>query len=80
MTNTRGGNDDRLVAILLTLVVPGLGHFYLGQKDYAFYWILAIFIYYFSAFILTFFVVGILLFLLAPLVHLAAAWDVAFRT
>ena len=31
--NTGGTNDDQIVAILLTLVFPGLGHYYLGLEE-----------------------------------------------
>jgi len=74
--NTGGTNDDQIVAILLTLVFPGLGHYYVGLEERAVWWIVGIVFYYAVSFMLTFVLVGILFLFLAPLVHLLCLVDV----
>ncbi len=64
-----------VVAAVLSLIVPGLGHILGGQTNRGIGWIAATVIYYLLAFILTFFLVGLVLFLIAPILHIAAAAD-----
>ncbi|MBX0304028.1 DUF4870 domain-containing protein [Haloarcula salinisoli] len=78
--NTGGTNDDQIVAILLTLVFPGLGHYYVGAEERAIWWIIGIVCYYAISFILTFVLIGFLFFLLAPLVHVICIIDVMKMT
>jgi TM2 domain-containing membrane protein YozV len=78
--NTSAGIEDKdsmspVVAAILSLIVPGLGQILGGQTNRGVGWIAAAVIYYLLAFVLTFFLVGIVLFLVAPILHIAAAAD-----
>jgi len=75
-TNTGGSNDETVIAILLTLILPGLGHYYLGWETKAVWWMVGIFVYYAIAILLTFFLIGIVFLLFAPVLHLICLIDV----
>lgn len=75
-TNAGGTNDETIIAVLLTLILPGLGHYYLGWEERAVWWIVGIIFYYVVSFVLVFVFIGIVFLFLAPLVHLLCLVDV----
>jgi len=72
---TGGVTSSPVVAAVLSAIIPGLGHFISGNDSRAVGWFAGAVIYYLLAFILTLFVVGLVLWLLAPILHIGAAAD-----
>ena len=75
-TDASGGvSPSPIVAALCSLFVPGVGQLVAGHQLRALGWIVGVVAYYLIAFVLTLFVVGAVLLLFAPVVHLGAAAD-----
>ena len=75
-TESSGGvTSSPIVAALLSAIIPGLGHFIAGNDSRAVGWFAGAVAYYLLALVLTLFVVWLVLWLLAPILHIGAAAD-----
>lgn len=70
-----GVTSSPIVAAVLSAIIPGLGHYLAGNDSRAVGWFAGALMYYLLAFVLTLFVVGLVLWLLAPILHIGAAAD-----
>jgi len=77
---TNATDKSPILAGLLSWFIPGVGHLYAGISPRGIYWILALIGYYIIAFTGFFFVFGIIMFFMAPLLHIAAGVDAYFQT
>lgn len=68
-----GGNS--IVAALLSMFIPGLGHYYAGQKGRATYWFAGVVVYFFLSLILMLVGIGLIMLLIEPIIHFIAGVD-----
>ncbi|WP_435360059.1 hypothetical protein [Haloarchaeobius sp. DFWS5] len=69
--------DDKseIVAAVASLIIPGLGQFYLGDTQRGLIWFGATVAWSMLSFVMTFFLIGILMFFALPLFNIGAAVD-----
>jgi len=75
-----GDDVDPIIAAVISLIIPGVGHIYASEsgddlRTRGIYWLGGIIAYYVLATVLSFVLIGFLLFLVAPLVHIGSAVD-----
>jgi TM2 domain-containing membrane protein YozV len=64
-----------ILAGLISLVIPGVGHLMAGQQSRGLGWFIGTVVFYVITFFLTAFLVGILLWLFIPFIHIGAGVD-----
>lgn len=69
-----------IVAAVLSLIIPGVGHFYAGLQKRGAYWLGGIIVYVVVASLGSVILIGLLLFLVQPLVHIGSAIDAYMQT
>ncbi|THE66104.1 hypothetical protein D8Y22_04055 [Salinadaptatus halalkaliphilus] len=69
-----------IVAAIVSFIIPGVGHYIAGHEKRGLYWIGGFLAYYALAFVLSLVLIGIVLFLASPLLHIAAAADGYLQT
>lgn len=74
-THEPASSGNPVVAALLSMFIPGLGHYYAGKKGRGLYWFVGTAAYVFVSLILVFVGVGILLLIAEPVIHLLAGVD-----
>lgn len=74
---TDGGVEEKspIIAAILSWFIPGIGQIYAGQTKRGGVWLTIWIVYVIVAFVLSFIGVGLLLFFIEPLLHLAPAYD-----
>lgn len=68
-------SGNSFVAALLSMFIPGLGHYYAGKKGRATYWFAGIIVYFFLSLILVFVGIGLIMLFVEPLIHFIAGVD-----
>lgn len=71
----QGGETSKTVAALLSMVIPGSGHYIAGLNQRAFYWFFGTAALYLVIITTMVFLIGFLLMWLIPLAHIAAGVD-----
>lgn len=79
---TDGGVQEKnpIIAAILSWFIPGIGQIYAGQTKRGGVWLAIWIAYVVVAFVLSFIGVGLLLFFIEPLLHLAPAYDAYDQT
>lgn len=75
VSQTVESDANAILAAVLSLVIPGVGHLYGGQKKRGLYWLAGLVVFDVIVFVTLFIGIGFLLAFLQPLVHIGAAAD-----